>query len=292
MNGAVLIDKPKGWTSHDVVNRWRKLAATKRAGHLGTLDPMATGLLVLVTGTATRLAQFYGKTDKTYLAEITAGKVSDTYDAEGQITEIAGELPPDAAIAEALQSFQGRFWQTPPPVSAKKIAGVPAYKLARKQMPVELKPVDVEVKRLEIRSVAQGKITALIQCSSGTYIRSIAHDLGQRLGCGALLSALRRIAVGEFTLERARTLEDLRELAELGRLAEAVIPSAELLPDVPPAYLDAASEARVRAGNDFRTSPFVIPPGAPLVKALSYSGDLIAIGQLKIPNLYHPGTVL
>src|SRR5690242_7854555 len=292
MNGAVLIDKPKGWTSHDVVNRWRKLAVTKRAGHLGTLDPMATGLLVLVTGTATRLAQFYGKTDKTYLAEITAGKLSDTYDAEGQITEIPGELPSDAAIAGALQSFYGRFWQTPPPVSAKKIAGVPAYKLARRQVPVELKPVEVEVKRLEIRSAAQGKITVLIQCSSGTYVRSIAHDLGQRLGCGALLSALRRIASGEFTVERARTLEELHQLAELGRLAEAVIPSSELLPDIPAAYLDAASEARVRAGSDFRTSPFVVPSGAPLVKALSYSGDLIAIGQLKIPNLYHPGTVL
>ena len=292
MNGAVLIDKPKGWTSHDVVNQWRKLAPAKRAGHLGTLDPMATGLLVLVTGAATRLAQFYGKTDKTYLAEITAGKVSDTYDAEGQITEIAGELPSDAAIADALQSFRGPFWQTPPAVSAKKIAGVPAYKLARKQVPVELKPVEVEVKRLEIRSVAQGKITALIQCSSGTYVRSIAHDLGQRLGCGALLSALRRVAAGEFTLERARTLEELCELAELGRLAEAVIPSAELLPELPAAYVDAATETRVRAGNDFRTSPFVVSPGAPLVKALSYSGDLIAIGQLKIPNLYHPGTVL
>ena len=292
MNGAVLIDKPKGWTSHDVVNRWRKLAAAKRAGHLGTLDPMATGLLVLVTGTATRLAQFYGKTDKTYLAEMTVGKVSDTYDAEGQITEIAGELPPDAAIADALQNFQGRFWQTPPPVSAKKVAGIPAYKLARKQVPVELKPVEVEVKRLEIRSVAQGKITALIQCSSGTYVRSIAHDLGRQLECGALLSALRRIASGEFTVERARTLEELRELAERDRLAEAVIPSAELLPDLPAAYLDAATEARVRAGNDFRISPFVVTPGAPLVKALSYSGDLIAIGQLKIPNLYHPGTVL
>jgi tRNA pseudouridine55 synthase len=292
MNGVVLIDKPAGWTSHDVVNRWRKLAATKRAGHLGTLDPMATGLLVLVTGNATRLAQFYGKSEKTYLAEITAGKISDTYDADGRITDVAGDLPPDAAIADALLSFRGRFWQTPPPVSAKKIAGVPAYKLARNQVPVELKPVEVEVKRLEIRSVAQGKITALIQCSSGTYIRSIAHDLGQRLGCGALLSGLRRVASGDFTLERARTLEQLRELAELARLTDAVIPSAELLPEMPAAYLDAATEARVRAGNDFHTSPFVVPPGAPLVKALSHSGDLIAIGQLKIPNLYHPGTVL
>ena len=295
MNGVVLIDKPAGWTSHDVVNRWRKLAATKRAGHLGTLDPMATGLLVLVTGNATRLAQFYGKSDKTYLAEITTGKISDTYDADGRITDVMGDPPPDATIADALLSFRGRFWQTPPPVSAKKIAGVPAYKLVRKQVPVELKPVEVEVKLLEIRSAAQGaqgKITALIQCSSGTYIRSIAHDLGQRLGCGALLSGLRRVASGDFTLERARTLEQLRELAEQDRLNEAVIPSAELLPEIPAAYLDAATEARVRAGNDFRTSPFVVPPGAPLVKALSLSGDLIAIGQLKIPNLYHPGTVL
>jgi tRNA pseudouridine55 synthase len=292
MNGVVLVDKPAGWTSHDVVNRWRKLAVAKRTGHLGTLDPMATGLLVLVTGRATRLAQFYVKKDKTYLAEITTGMISDTYDAEGRVELVTGDVPSDAAIAEALGQFTGRFWQTPPPVSAKKIAGVPAYKLARKQIAVELKPVEVEVKRLEVRSVAQGKISALIQCSSGTYIRSIAHDLGQRLGCGALLSGLRRTEVGEFSLERARTMEDLRELAALDRLAEVVIPSAELLAEMPAAYFDAGAEARIRAGNDFRTSPFVVPPGAPLVKALSHSGDLIAIGELKIPNLYHPGIVL
>src|SRR3954454_6672956 len=198
MNGAVLIDKPAGWTSHDVVNRWRRLAGAKRAGHLGTLDPMATGLLVLVTGRATRLAQFYLKAEKGYLAEITMGIVSDTYDAEGQVVAVTDELPADAVIAEALHQFTGRFWQTPPPVSAKKIGGVPAYKLARRQIPVELKPVEVEVKRLEVRSISSGKISALIQCSSGTYIRSIAHDPGQRLGCGALLSALRRVQVGEF----------------------------------------------------------------------------------------------
>lgn len=292
MNGVVLVDKPAAWTSHDVVNRWRKLAGAKRAGHLGTLDPMATGLLVLVTGTATRLAQFYVKEDKAYLAEITTGVVSDTYDAEGQIVTVSGDLPSDAAIVATLNQFTGRFWQTPPPVSAKKIGGVPAYKLARRQIPVELKPVEVEVKRLEVRSVSQGKIWALIHCSSGTYIRSIAHDLGQRLGCGALLSGLRRVEVGEFKLDQARTMEELRELAAMGRLAEAVIPSAALLGSIPAEHFDSAAEARIRAGNDFRTSPFVVPPGAPLVKALSRSGDLIAIGQLKIPNLYHPGTVL
>jgi tRNA pseudouridine55 synthase len=292
MNGAVLIDKPAGWTSHDVVNRWRRLAGTKRAGHLGTLDPMATGLLALVTGRATRLAQFYVKRDKTYLAEITTGLISDTYDAEGNVETVTCDLPSDAAIAKALEQFTGCFWQTPPPVSAKKIGGVPAYKLARKQIPVELKPVEVEIKRLEVRSIAQGKISALIQCSSGTYIRSIAHDLGQRLGCGALLSALRRIEIGEFRLDQARTLEQLGELAALDRLAEAVIPPAELLPEMPAAYFDAAAEARIRAGNDFRTSPFVVRSSAPRVKALSHSGDLIAIGLLKIPNLYHPDIVL
>jgi tRNA pseudouridine55 synthase len=292
MNGVVLIDKPQAWTSHDVVNRWRKLAGAKRAGHLGTLDPMATGLLVLVTGRATRLAQFYVKAEKGYLAEITMGIVSDTYDAEGQVVAVTDELPADAIIAEALHQFTGRFWQTPPPVSAKKIGGVPAYKLARRQIPVELKPVEVEVKGLEVRSILSGKISALIQCSSGTYIRSIAHDLGQRLGCGALLSALRRVQAGEFSLDQARTMEELRELAASDRLAEVVIPPAALLGDMPAAYFDSAGEARIRSGNDFRTSPFVVPPGAPLVKALSHSGDLIAIGELKIPNLYHPGTVL
>jgi tRNA pseudouridine55 synthase len=292
MNGVVLIDKPPAWTSHDVVNRWRKLAAAKRAGHLGTLDPMATGLLVLVTGSATRLAQFYVKSEKVYLAEITMGIVSDTYDAEGQVVAVTDELPADAVTAEALHQFTGRFWQMPPPVSAKKIGGVPAYKLARRQIPVELKPVEVEVKRLEVRNISQGKISALIQCSSGTYIRSIAHDLGQRLGCGALLSALRRVQVGEFSLDQARTMDELRGLAASDRLAEVVIPPAALLRDMPAAYFDSAGEARIRSGNDFRTSPFVVPPGAPLVKALSHSGDLIAIGELKIPNLYHPGTVL
>src|SRR5882724_1650921 len=121
MDGLVLIDKPGGLTSHDVVNRWRKLAGTKRVGHLGTLDPMATGLLALVSGRATRLAQFYGNAGKTYLAEIALGLVSDTYDAEGVVTETGSACPPDAAIVEALEQFAGRFWQTPPAVSAKKI---------------------------------------------------------------------------------------------------------------------------------------------------------------------------
>ncbi|HMF77804.1 MAG TPA: tRNA pseudouridine(55) synthase TruB [Bryobacteraceae bacterium] len=292
MNGLVLIDKPAGCTSHDVVNRWRKLAKTKRVGHLGTLDPMATGLLALVTGAATRLAQFYGKDDKTYYAEITFGRTSDTYDAEGQVVETGAPLPLPDAVRAALVGFTGRFMQTPPPVSAKKINGVAAYKLVRKQISVELPAVEIEVKRLEVTNLSVDKMEIVVTCSSGGYIRSIAHDLGQRLGCGALLSRLRRTQAGEFRIENARTLDALIDLAAAGRLPEAVTPAAAMLTHVPAEHFDARVETQIRQGRDFRTSPFVVPAGTPLVKALSYSGELIAIGQLKIPNLYHPGTVL
>ncbi len=292
MNGVVLINKPAGCTSHDVVNRWRRLANTKRAGHLGTLDPMATGLLVLMTGTATRLAQFFGREDKTYVAEIKLGVISDTYDADGEIVETARPIPVNfELITAALSHFRGRFMQTPPPVSAKKINGVRAYKLARKKEPVELKPVEVEVKKLEVRSASQNSIEVLVTCTAGTYIRSLAHDLGERLGCGALLTKLQRTQAGEFTLAEARSLDELSALAANGRLPEAVIPSGRLLPQFPSEYFDALAEAQIRQGRDFRTSPFVVRPGAPFVKALSHTGELIAIGEMKLPNVYHPGTV-
>jgi tRNA pseudouridine55 synthase len=291
MNGLILIDKPAGCTSHDVVNRWRKLAGTKRAGHLGTLDPMATGLLALVTGTATRLAQFYGKAEKTYVAEITLGATSDTYDAEGAVVASGKPVPAAETILAALDGFRGRFWQAPPPVSAKKIAGVPAYKLARQHLPVYLKPVEVEVKHLDVREMAANKLTVVVTCTAGTYIRSIAHDLGERLGCGALLSCLRRTRAGEYSVDQARTLDQLTALAAEQRLAEALIPIADMLPEMPSEHFDLSIETQVRQGRDFRASPFVVPPGAPFVKALSRSGELIAIGELKIPNLYHPTAV-
>jgi tRNA pseudouridine55 synthase len=291
MNGLILIDKPAGCTSHDVVSRWRKIAATKRAGHLGTLDPMATGLLVLVTGTATRLAQFYGNSEKTYLAEITLGASSNTYDAEGEVVESGAPIPPPEAILAALNEFRGRFLQTPPPVSAKKIAGVPAYKLARKNLPVDLQPVEVEVKQLDVLNTSYNKVSVRIACAAGTYIRSIAHDLGQRLGCGGLLSCLRRTHAGEYSVDQAKTLDHLAALAAEQRLAEALIPVAAMLPDIPAEHFDFLIETHIRQGRDFRTSPFIVSPGAPLVKALSRSGGLIAIGELKIPNLYHPTAV-
>jgi tRNA pseudouridine55 synthase len=291
MNGLVLIDKPGGCTSHDVVNRWRKLAGTKRVGHLGTLDPMATGLLLLVTGTGTRLAPFFEKDQKTYDAEITLGLVSDTYDVEGQIVATGLPIPDRQTIESALGRFQGRFLQLPPSVSAKKIKGVPAYKLARKNVEFELKPVEVEVKKLDVQSISREQIQLTITCGAGTYIRSIAHDLGNLLGCGGVLSRLRRTAVGTMRVEAAKTIEELTYLSEKNRLWEAVIPLGEMLPHLPAVYVNLQSEAQIRQGRDFRTSPFVVRPGAPTVRALSRSGELIAIGEMRLPNIYHPDIV-
>jgi len=293
MNGLVLIDKPSGCTSHDVVNRWRKLARTKRVGHLGTLDPMATGLLILVTGNATRLAQFFNKDEKTYEASIRFGSTSDTYDAEGEVTLTDVPVPHDRAVIEsALAAFNGYIQQTPPAVSAKKINGVAAYKLARQHIPVELKAVTVHIRNIQVRNFGAGQLDLAITCSTGTYIRSIAHDLGQALGCGAILTALRRTRVGDYSVGDAFTLDVLQHLSELGTLDSSVTPTSRMLPSIPAEHFDESIEAQIRQGRDFRTSPFVVPAGAPLVKAISRSGDLIAIGQLKIPNLYHPGTVL
>jgi tRNA pseudouridine55 synthase len=292
-SGLVLVDKPAGCTSHDVVNRWRRLAGTKRVGHLGTLDPMATGLLALVTGTATRLAQFFGHETKTYLAEVEFGKISDTYDVEGEITSTGMPAPQNIAeIAAALALFRGKFVQVPPAVSAKKVAGVPAYKLARKQIPVELKPVEVEVSQLDIASYIPGKVAFAVTCSAGFYVRSLAHDLGQTLGCGAVLSALRRTRIGALRVEDAYTLDTLAGMAGDATLASAVRRSAFLLPEFPSVHVEELTELHIRQGRQFRTSPFVVPPGSPRVKALSRDGELIAIGDLVIPNIYHPGVVL
>jgi tRNA pseudouridine55 synthase len=292
MNGLVLIDKPKGLTSHDVVKRWRKIAFSSRAGHLGTLDPMATGLLILVSGNTTRLAQFFEKNEKTYEAEIRLGYVSNTYDAEGEVQATGVSLPTEARVKEGLSGFRGPILQTPPPVSAKKINGVRAYKLAGRNEAVELSPVPVEIKSLEVLAMVEDTIRLRVTCSAGTYIRGIAHDLGRKLGCGGILSALRRTASGGFRIEEARTLEELQNLATQGRLGDALIPPAGILPEFPAAYVDEGAEAQIRLGREFRTSPFVIRPGAPFVKALSFSGELIAIGRLKFPNVYHPMMVL
>lgn len=293
MDGAVIVDKPSGWTSHDVVNKVRRFAGTKKVGHLGTLDPAATGVLPLVLGRATRLAQFYTRNDKVYEGVIHFGFSTDSYDGDGQPTSPAQDIVLDREQLEAaLQKFRGRFAQVPPQVSAKKVAGRPAYEMARKQQPVELKPADVEVYSLDVLRTDGCEAEVRVHCSAGTYLRSIAHEAGQALGCGAFLKSLRRTASGDFKIEAARTLEQLGALAEAGRFDEAVIPAAELLPEIPAEMVDALTAGQIRNGRDFRISPFHVRPGGRFVKAVTSEGQLVAIGEARLPHLYHPVLVL
>jgi tRNA pseudouridine55 synthase len=215
MNSALIIDKPAGLTSHDVVNRARRILGERSIGHLGTLDPMATGVLPLVTGNLTRLAQFYTVSEKTYEGCIRFGFATDTYDAEGNPTTEPQQvsLRPDEVEAVAAR-FRGFIQQTPPPFSAKKIKGVPAYKLARQQKEVKLQPVQVEIKEFEILEVAADRVRFRARVTSGTYMRSVAHDMGRELACGAHLESLRRTSVAEFTLQDAHTLEEIASLCD------------------------------------------------------------------------------
>jgi tRNA pseudouridine55 synthase len=293
VDGLIIADKPRDWTSHDVVNKMRRFAGTRKVGHLGTLDPAATGVLPLVIGRATRLAQFYTRNDKIYEGVVHFGYSTTSYDAEGERTSEEREVTLDRAELElVLDRFRGPFEQVPPPVSAKKIGGRPAYELARKQIPVELKPVNVEVYELELMALEGCEATVRVHCSAGTYLRGIAHEAGQALGCGAFLKSLRRTASGDFQVASARTLEQLGSLAAEGRLSEALIPAAQLLPEFPSELVDSITAGQIRNGRDFRVSPFQTRGAARYVKAVNTHGDLVAIGEARLPNLYHPVLVL
>lgn len=289
----MIIDKPCDWTSHDVVNKVRRFAGTRKVGHLGTLDPSATGVLPLVVGRATRLAQFYTRNDKIYEGIIHFGYSTATYDAEGAPTSPEQPVHLDREQLETiLDHFRGEFSQTPPPVSAKKIGGKPAYELARKNEPVELSPVDVHVYSLDVLDLQGNEAAVRVHCSAGTYLRSIAHDAGKLLGCGAFLRNLRRIASGDFKIADARTLEQLAALAAEDHLSDALIPAAKLLPEFPTEMVDTVTATQIRNGRDFRTSPFQVRMDSRYVKAVNAHGELIAIGEARLPHLYHPVLVL
>lgn len=293
MCGVVVLDKPAGWTSHDAVNKMRRIAGTKKVGHLGTLDPLATGVLPLVIGRATRLAQFYRKDRKAYRTTLKFGYATDTYDREGEAVgpEVAIELEL-GTVEGLLGEFCGKFKQMPPAISAKKIQGVPAYKLARQNKPVELSEVEVEIFKLEIKRLEGNELDLYLECSAGTYVRSLAHDLGQRLGCGAHVDQLQRTLSGEFSIEDAFTLEQLEGFSREGKFAEAMLRGTRLLPEIPVETVDLLTESQIRQGRDFRTSPFRVSQAARLVKAMNQQGELIAIGEQRLPNVYHPILVI
>ena len=235
MNGVLIIDKPSGLTSHDVVNRIRRILNQRSVGHLGTLDPLATGLLPMVTGSMTRLAQFYTASDKTYEGVIRFGFATDTYDAEGEPTGVPQQVQVSLEeVRELSLAFRGKIEQMPPPFSAKKIHGVPAYKLARKHKEVVLKPVEVEIKEFEILGFAEvaaegtdvgreSRVRFRARVASGTYMRSVAHDMGRKMGCGAHLESLRRTQLGEFNISDARTLEEVQKAAEEDAIEEVFV---------------------------------------------------------------------
>jgi tRNA pseudouridine55 synthase len=290
---VIIVDKPSGWTSHDVVNKMRRFAGTRKVGHLGTLDPSATGVLPLVIGRATRLAQFYSRNDKVYEGVIHFGYATDSYDADGTPASPEVNVALDRSGLEAVfDSFRGEFMQVPPPVSAKKIGGTPAYEFARKNQPVELEPVPVHVYSLEVLGLENNEAAVRVHCSAGTYVRSIAHEAGQKLGCGAFLKSLRRTASGDFKIQMARTLEELAELAAASRVEEALLPAAQLLPEFPLEMVDSITAGQIRNGRDFRVSPFQIRSSARYVKAVTAQGELIAIGEARLPHVYHPVLVL
>jgi tRNA pseudouridine55 synthase len=274
MNAVLIIDKPAGLTSHDVVNRARRILGERSIGHLGTLDPMATGVLPLVTGNLTRIAQFYTASEKTYEGTIRFGFATDTYDAEGEPTTPPQDVHLRAEEIESLAArFRGVIEQTPPPFSAKKIKGVPAYKLARQQKEVVLKPVQVEIKEFEILKVEADRVRFRARVASGTYMRSVAHDMGRELACGAHLESLRRTAVAEFTLADAHTLE---ELASLCHCEENRQPSHEVChPDRSSSF----PQGKTSGVEGPAFAPGSAEPGAPFLASSARSADLRTAGR-------------
>jgi tRNA pseudouridine55 synthase len=290
MNGLLILDKPGGMTSHDVVARVRRATGEQSVGHLGTLDPMATGVLPLLLGKYTRLAQFFGTSEKAYAGTIRFGFATDTYDAEGQLVgeKRAVALTLDAVRAEAAK-FVGEIEQMPPPFSAKKVEGKPAYKLARAGKNPELKPVRIAVGAFAIESVEGDTARFSMRISAGGYVRAIAHAMGQGLGCGAHLASLRRTAAGPFTLEQALTLEDVETLAAEGKLEEGMPHPRMLLPEMPAVMGDEQTVGRIRNGMQVNLPEY---SGAALVKIFEGQRELAAVGKRVAGTLFQPFVVL
>jgi len=292
VNGTLVVNKPGGWTSHDVVRRVRGITGERSVGHLGTLDPMATGVLPLLLGKMTRLAQFYQHSEKVYAGTIRLGISTDTYDADG---ELGTENKVNCSLTDvraAAASLTGMIEQIPPPYSAKKIKGVPAYKLARKNEPVELKPVRVHVKSFEIMDW-DGKNETTVRfesvVGSGTYVRSLAHEMGKLIGCGAHLSSLVRTRSGDFMLDQAVSLEHLEAAMSDARLEDVLVSPQRMLTEYPSVVVTDDGASKVRHGNAINLPVF---SPADMVRVFSHEGELMAIASKVAGTLYQPKVVL
>jgi tRNA pseudouridine55 synthase len=291
VNGLLVVDKPGGMTSHDVVWRLRKITGEESIGHLGTLDPLATGVLPLLLGKFTRLAQYFSSAEKSYSGSIRLGFATDTYDAEGEA------IGPDTnpvltleAVRAAAVRFKGEMEQMPPAYSAKKIAGKPAYRLAREGKPVELRAAKIRINNFEVIDVVGTEARFTISVSSGGYVRSVAHELGRDLGCGAHLSGLRRTQAGVFTLDEAHTLEELQSLSSNTEALEALcVHPRNLLQEMPSVTADAMALGRLRNGMQANLPEF---SQAPLVKVFAGQRELAAIAKRLAGTLFQPVAVM
>jgi tRNA pseudouridine55 synthase len=250
MDGLILVDKPGGVTSHDIVLKIRKIIGPEKVGHFGTLDPLATGLLLLAVGKATKLFPFFSKKDKVYRGKIRLGFSTDTYDALGRpLSEEHGGYPDRETLSKAMDAFVGEIKQVPPPYSAKKLNGKPLYKWARAKRMIHLEPSSVVVYSFDLTAYTPPFLDFESRCSSGTYVRSLAHDLGQFLGCGGHLAELRRLAVGGYDLSAAVSLERVQRLAEAGRMADFVLPLETMLPEFPKVILKDSGVRELQKGK-------------------------------------------
>jgi tRNA pseudouridine55 synthase len=292
MNGLLVLDKPSGMTSHDVVSLVRRATGESSIGHLGTLDPMATGVLPLLVGKFTRLAQFFGQAEKVYTGHIQFGFATDSYDADGAPSSERQPLTCSLDELRKLASvFQGEIDQVPPIFSAKKLGGVPAHKLARAGLPVPVKPARIFIHRFELIRLDQETQTASFEMhvSAGGYVRSVAHELGMLAGCGAHLSSLRRTRAGAFTLDQAITVQQLKQASSNGSIESLLPHPRTLIPEMPSVTVDEQMAGRLRNGMQVNLPEF---SRAGLVKVFTSPTDLLAVTKRVAGTLMQPIVVL
>lgn len=306
MDGLILVNKPQNFTSHDLVTEIRKILNIKKAGHYGTLDPMATGLMVIAVGKATKLFPFFSKEDKVYKGQIRLGYATDTYDSLGKPSSPENrDFPAQDYLIEKMKKFEGKIDQVSPPFSAKKYKGKPLYALARQKKEFKLKSYKIFIYYFRLTAYKPPLISFEAKCSSGTYIRSMAHDLGQDLGCGAHLCQLNRTEVGNFHLKNGLTLEEIKTYTNKGKIDEFLIPMELLLPELPKIILNEDGSALAKNGNlifpdkILRVFPKEVyaPQGSEereiIFKLFNLEGRLLALAK-KLPekNCLHPFLVI
>ncbi len=306
MDGLILVDKPQNFTSHDIVLKIRNILNIKKVGHCGTLDPLATGLMLLAIGKATRLFPFFSNTDKVYEGLIKLGFSTDTYDSAGKPTSPEEKnYPPKDNLLKAMKKFEGEIQQVPPPYSAKKYKGKPLYVLARGKKEFELRPSKVFIHFFQLIKYNPPLLKFKVKCSSGTYIRSLAYDIGQDLGCGAHLFELTRKNVGNFNIKESHTIGEIKGLTDAGKIDKFLIPFESLLPEFPKIILKKRGSVLVKNGNlispeniqkvilDESSSADIFPEGEKVFRMFSLEGKFLALAK-EVPekHCFHPFLVI